>query len=107
MINLDKIVNNNNEEHNEKCPYIPDHRYRILMIGGSRSGKTSALLHLINEQKDIDKINNRRELQNIATNHSADIDYQAFMKIYRECIKKPYSFLIIDTTLPSSNPLRF
>ena len=55
----------------------------------------------------IMKINNRRELQNIATNHSADIDYQAFMKIYRECIKKPYSFLIIDTTLPSSNPLRF
>ena len=41
MINLDKIVNNNNEEHNEKWPYIPDHRYRILMIGGSRSGKAS------------------------------------------------------------------
>ena len=56
MINLDKIVNNNNEEHNEKWPYIPDHPYRILMIGGSRSGKTSTLLHLINEQKDIDKI---------------------------------------------------
>ena len=33
MINLDKIVNNNNEEHNEKCPYIPDHPYRILIIG--------------------------------------------------------------------------
>ena len=56
MINLDKIVNNNNEEHNEKWPYIPNHPYRILMIGGSRSGKTSTLLHLINEQKDIDKI---------------------------------------------------
>ena len=53
------------------------------------------------------KINNKRELQNIATNHSADIDYKDFMKIYRECIKKPYSFLAIDTTLPSSNPLRF
>ena len=55
----------------------------------------------------IMKINNRRELQNIATNHSADIDYKDFMKIYRECIKEPYSFLTIDTTLPSSNPLRF
>ena len=52
-------------------------------------------------------INNRRESQNIATNHSADIDYIDFMKIYRECIKKRYSFLTIDTTLPSSNPLTF
>ena len=53
------------------------------------------------------KINNRKELQNIAINHSADIDYQDFMKIYRECTREPYSFLTIDTTLPSSNPLRF
>ena len=56
MINLDKIVNNNNEEHSEKWPYIPNDPYRILIIGGSGSGKTNALLHLINEQKDIDKI---------------------------------------------------
>ena len=35
MINLDNIVNNNNEEHNEKWPYIPDHSYRISIIGGS------------------------------------------------------------------------
>ena len=55
----------------------------------------------------IMKINNKRELQNIAINHSADIDYKDFMKIYRECIKEPYSFLTIDTTLLSSNPLRF
>ena len=56
MIHLDNIVNNNNEKHNEKWPYIPDHPYRILIIGGSGSGKTNTLLHLINEQKDIDKI---------------------------------------------------
>ena len=55
----------------------------------------------------IMKINNRKELQNIAINHSADIDYKDFMKIYRECTREPYSFLIIDTTLPSSNPLTF
>ena len=56
MINLDKTVNNNYEECNEKWPYIPDHPYRILIIGGSGSGKTNTLVHLINEQKDIDKI---------------------------------------------------
>ena len=54
----------------------------------------------------IKKINNKRELQNIAINHSADIDYKDFMKIYRECIKDCFNFLTIDTTLPSGNPLR-
>ena len=55
----------------------------------------------------ITKINNKRELQNIAINHSADIDYQDFIKIYREPTKEPYTFLAIDTTLPASDPLRF
>ena len=45
-------------------------------------------------------INNRKELQNIAINHSVDIDYKHFMKIYLKCTKKPYNFLAIDTTLP-------
>ena len=56
MINLDSIINENNKNHNKKWPYIPDHPYRILIIGGSGSGKTNTLLNLINEQKDIDKI---------------------------------------------------
>ena len=55
MINLDSITNENNKEHNEKWPYIPDHPYRILIIGFG-SGKTNALLTSINEQNDIDKI---------------------------------------------------
>ena len=53
---LDSITNANNKEHNEKWPYIPDHLYRIIIIGGSRSGKTNALLNLINDKDDIDKI---------------------------------------------------
>ena len=56
MINLDSITNKNNKKHNEKRPYIPDHPYRIFIIGGCGSGKTNTLLNLINEQHDIDKI---------------------------------------------------
>ena len=55
----------------------------------------------------IMKISNKRELQNIAINHSADIDYKEFVKIYRECTRKLYSFLTIDRTLQASDPLRF
>ena len=226
MFNQDDITNKNNKRHNKKWPYILDHPHKILIIGGSGSGKTNALLNLIKEQDDIDKIylyakdlsepkyeflikkredvgikycndpnafiecsnrmddvyqniddcnpsrkrkilvlfddmiadimtnkkfqviikelfikyrkvnitlvfitqsyfsvpkdvrlnlthylimkiNNRKELQNIAINHSADIDYKYFLKIYRECTKEPYSFLTIDTTLPASDSLRF
>ena len=53
------------------------------------------------------KINNKREIQNIAIDHSEDIDYKDFMKIYREWTKEPYNFLTIDITLPSSNPYLF
>ena len=217
MINLDNIINDNNEKRNEKCPYILDHPYRILIIGCSGSRKANTLLNLINEQKDVDKIdlyakdlskhkyeyliknrgktgikhwndsnaflecsntmddvyesindynpnkrrkilivfddmiadimtnkkfqaiikelfitcrkinislafitqfyssvpmdvrlnsthyfimniNNKRELQNIEINHSVDIDYKEFIKVYRECTREPYNFLTIDTT---------
>ena len=55
MINLDSITNENNKKHNEKLPYIPDHPYRIFIIGGSGSGKTNTLLNLIKEQDHIEK----------------------------------------------------
>ena len=68
----------------------------------------------------IMKIHNKKELQQVAINHSADIDYKDFLKIYRNCTKEPYSlkiyrnctkepysFFTIDTTLPADNPLRF
>ena len=56
MINFDDYTNEHIIEHNSKWPYIPDHPYRILIIGGSGSGKTNVLLNLINNQPDIDKI---------------------------------------------------
>ena len=226
MINFDEYTNENKREHNPNWPYIPDHPYRMLIIGGSVSGKTNALLNLIHNQQDIDKIYlyakdpyedkyqllinkrestglkyfndpkafieysndmsdvykninnynpdkdnkilivfddmiadmiqnkklnsvvtelfircrklnislvfisqsyfkvpkdvrnnsthffimkipNKRELQQIAINHSSDINTKDFINIYKKCRDKPYSFLVIDTTLPSNNPLRF
>ena len=56
MINLESITNENNKEHYVKWPYIPDHPYRILIIGGSESRKTNTLINLINEQDYVDKI---------------------------------------------------
>ena len=56
MINFDEYTNENKRKHNPNWPYIPDHSYRILIIGDSGSGKTNALLNLINNQPDIDKI---------------------------------------------------
>ena len=56
MINFDYYTNKNKTKHNLNWPYIPDHPYRILIIGGSGSGKTNALTNLIEDQPDIDKI---------------------------------------------------
>ena len=56
MINFDEYTNENKIEHNLKWPYIPDHPYRILIIGGFGSEKTNASLNVINNQPDIDKI---------------------------------------------------
>ena len=122
--------------------YIPDHPYRILISGGSGSGKTHVLLNLIKEQDDFDnvvkelfircrkliislvfitqsyffvpkkvrlnstyylimKIYNQRELQNIPINHSANIDYGDFLKVYKKYTSEPYSFMAFDTTLPT------
>ena len=55
----------------------------------------------------IMKIPNKRELWQIALNHSLDIHFKDFMKIYKKCTSEPYSFLVNDTALPSDNTLRF
>ena len=56
MIDFDDYFNENKIKHNKNWPYIPDHPYRILITGGSGSGKTNLLLNLIENQPDIDKI---------------------------------------------------
>ena len=61
--------------------------------------KCNTLFHHENKQQ--------KRITKIATNHSADIDYQDFKKIYRQCTKEPFNFLRIDTMLPASDPLRF
>ena len=226
MINFDDYTNESKTEHNSKWPYIPDRPYRIFIIRGSGSIKTNALLNLINNPPDIDKIylyakdsyeakyqyliikrdkvgldhvknhkafmeysndmqdvykniedynpnkkrkmltvfddmiadmiNNKRlntivtelfirgrklgisiafitqsyfkvpkdvrlnsthffimkipskrELQQIALNHSSDIHFKDFIKIYKKYTAELYSFLVNDTTLPSDDLLRF
>ena len=57
MIQIDDYTNENKAEHNSKCPYIPDHPHRILIIGCSGSRKINILSNLINSQPDIDKTN--------------------------------------------------
>ena len=55
MINFDDYTNENIIEHNSKWPYIPDHPYRILIIGSSGLGKTNSLLNFINNQPELIK----------------------------------------------------
>ena len=57
MFNFDYIIKEDTKEHNSNCPEIPEHPYRTIIAGGSRSGKTNALLNLINYEPDIYKIN--------------------------------------------------
>ena len=56
MFNFDDIIKENIKEHNRNWPQIPDHPYRILIIGGSGSRKTNSLFNLISQQPDADKI---------------------------------------------------
>ena len=53
------------------------------------------------------KIAKNQELQQIAFNHSSDIDFKDLLNLYKKCTAKPYSFLVMDATLASDNPLRF
>ena len=56
MINFDDVIKEETKQHNSNCPEIPNHPYRILIIGGTGSGKTNSLFSLIDQQTDTDKI---------------------------------------------------
>ena len=75
--------------------------YHIVLFFCSKRTQIKFYTLLNNEHS------NKTELQQIAINHSADIHYKDFVKIYRKCTSEPYSFLTTDTTLPSNNSLRF
>ena len=82
MINFDDYTNENKTEHNSKWPYIPYHPYRILIVGGSGSGKTNALLNLINNQPVLIKLINKRKKVGIDhfNNPKAFMDYSNIMQ---------------------------
>ena len=97
MINFDDYANENRTEHNKNWPYIPDHPYRILIIGGSGSEETNLLLNSIQNQPDIDKIylyakdlyepNNQyliNKRESVGINHFNDP--KAFMTIQAICM---------------------
>ena len=99
MINLDSITNKNNKEHNEKWPYIPDHPYRILIIGGSGSGKRNTLTNLINEQDYCDVIDK-------IYLHARDLNepkYQCFIKKRENAeinhVNNPNAFIVCSNTM--------
>ena len=52
-------------------------------------------------------ISNKKELQQLASNHSSEIDFRNFVNLYKDYTKKPYLFIVNDKTLSSDNPLRF
>ena len=88
--------------------FIRDRKLKILIAFITQSYfKVPKDVRLSSTQFFITKISNKRELQEIALNHSADIDFKDFIKIYKNCTVEPYSFLVNNTTLPSSNSLKF
>ena len=85
MINFDDYMNENKTKHNKKWPYIPDHPYRILIIGGSGSRKTNTLLNLIENQPDVDKIY-------LYAKDPYDAKYQYLIKIREKAGSKGFNY---------------
>ena len=99
------IMSNKNFQSIVKELFIRCRKLNISLVFISQSYFSVPKEFRLNSMHNlITSIHNKRELQSIAINYSADIDYKDFMKIHRECASERYSFLIIDTTLPATNP---
>ena len=83
MINFDDYFNENKTENNKNWAYTPDHPCRILIIGGSGSGKTNILLNLIKNQPDIDKIY-------LYAKDPYEVKYQYLIKICEKAVLKRF-----------------
>ena len=99
--------------HNEKLNsinselFIRGRKLNISLVFITQSYfKVPKVVRLNTSHFFIAKIPNKRELQEIAINHSSDINTKDFANIYRKCTDEPYSFLVNDTMLASNNPLR-
>ena len=88
--------------------FIRDRKLNIYLVFIAQSYfKVPKDVRLNTSHFFIAKIPNKKEVQQITTNHSSDINTKDFANIYRKCTSEPYSFLVNDTTLASNNPLRF
>ena len=104
------MINNNNNKLNPIVTelFIRDRKLNISILFITQSYiKVPKDVRLNSTRFLIMKIPNKRELPQIALNHSSDIDFKHIMNIYKKCTTEPYSFLVNDTTLPSDDPLRF
>ena len=100
----------NNNKSNPIVPelFIRDRKLNISIVFITQSYfEVSKDVRLNSTHFFIMKIPNKRELQQIVLNHSSDIDFKDFMKIYKKYTNEPYSFLVNDTILPSDDLLRF
>ena len=111
---LSNLVNNLSEGiHKIKCKYGHDDKKLWDLWDYTRSVRLFSYFAVLKNtilnftNYFIMKIPDKQELQQIAFNHSSDIDFKNFIKLYQKDTAKPYSFLVIDATLPSDNPLHF
>ena len=102
------IINNDKLDSIVTELFIRDRKLNISIVFITESYfKVPEDVRLNSTHFFIMKIPNKRELQQIALNHSSHIDFKDFMKIYKKYTKEPYSFLVNDATLPSHDPLKF
>ena len=102
------IINNKNLNSTVTELFIRGRKLNISLVFITQSCfKVPKDVRLNTTHFFIAEIPNKRELREIAINHSSDISTKDFINIYRECTAEPYSFLVNDTTLASNNPLRF